>query len=754
MIALDALELWVGDLGEASRALSSMLELTPWKIAAVCRPGENVMALGGGTVAFVLRQSSDSGTQVARYVARHGDSIADIDLICPDADALVRRARDYGLKVRQETGNVQIDFLGEGSILHSLRHESIFAAPARPPYSDFYLRTVDHVTYCLPRGTLDPVARIYREVFGLEEVQVEGIRSESSAGPKIDPNGMRSMVLRSSLGFTVVLTEPASSRVSGQIQRFLDAHSGPGVQHVAIESRDLAATAAHLRANGVSFLSVPEDYLERSYQRLHDRDLRIEDLRRGNILADADANGLLFQTFTRPLTRNASFFIELIERAGATGFGSANVRALYAAVDNALRDPDQPLWPPPAGTSSEPGLPLNEMVHWSRTQIPFYREHLNGIAASDLSALRSFDKSMIRDFGRFPISAGGAPGAHRVLATSGTSGKRMYVCFDKGEWDRTGDWLENVGRRTGLTSEDVLLNTHCYGLWVGGPALDLLATRVGAGLIPVGATGFTEVLELLSDGVGSAISATPSYLCGLIEAAREEGVDLRQSPLRLGFIGAECAEESLRQKLRIFLPEGFQWIELYGLTETGGPSVAFAPDPVVPELELNTRDFCFEVLDSAEDLAVPPGEVGELTITTRRINGRTPLLRYRTRDLVRVTAGSPATPARISRILGRVDEAHKVGGVLIYPTAISGIMAEFLPPSTEWRAWVRPKDPDNELVIEAEASSELCEAAKRAFEDRIGVDLTLTPTPAGRLSRSYQKSRRVLTGASAIDPRQ
>src|SRR5437016_8321005 len=194
MIALDALELWVGDLREASRALSSMLELTPREVAAASRPGENMTALGAGTVAFVLRQSSDSGTRVARHVARHGDSIADIDLICPDADALVRRARDYGVKVREEARSVQIDLLGEGSILHSLRHESIFAAPTRPPYSDLYLRSVDHVTYCLPRGTLDPVARVYREVFGLEEVQVEDIRSENSAGPKINANGMRSIV--------------------------------------------------------------------------------------------------------------------------------------------------------------------------------------------------------------------------------------------------------------------------------------------------------------------------------------------------------------------------------------------------------------------------------------------------------------------------------------------------------------------------------------------------------------------------------
>ncbi len=754
MVALDALELWVGDLPQANDALSSRLGLTPRNSAGIPRPGEKACALGAGNVTFILRQSSDSGTDVARHVERHGDSIADVALVSLNTKQLVRRARDYGVKVREHAGNCQIDLLGEGSILHSLRSESMFAAEHGSRPRDGSLISVDHVTYCLPPGALDTVARIYREVFGLDEIQAENVQGTSPPVTATSPGGMRSRVLRSALGFTVVLTEPASSPGSGQIQRFLDAHAGPGVQHVALQCRDLLATVPRLESNGVVFFSVPEEHLDRSYERLQNRNLPAQDLKRRGILADADSNGLLFQSFTRPLTRRASFFIELIERKGATGFGSANVRGLYAAVDRALHDPAGPLWPVPAQPAVEPRLSLDELLDWSRTHIAFYRKHLAGVDASDLSAVPSFEKSMTRDFGRFPISAGGAPGAHRVLATSGTSGKRMYVSFDRREWERTGAWLGQVGSRTGLTPADVLLNTHCCGLWVGGPALDLLAIRTGAGLVPVGATGYATVIELLLDGVGSAISATPSFICGLIHAAEEKGVDLRQSRLRLGFIGAERAEESLRQKLRAALPEGFQWIELYGLTETGGPSVAFAPDPTVPELELNTGDFYCEVLDPARDRAVPFGAVGELTLTTRLIHGRTPLLRYRTRDLVRATRGSPSAPTHTSRILGRVDEAHKVGGVLMYPTAISEIMAEFLPATAEWRARVRPKEPDNELEIEAEATSELCEAAKRAFEERIGVDLTVSPVPAGSLSRSGEKSQRIIAISSAADRHQ
>jgi len=394
---------------------------------------------------------------------------------------------------------------------------------------------------------------------------------------------------------------------------------------------------------------------------------------------------------------------------------------------------------------------IEDLVRRARTRIPFYRDHLADVDASSLASLPTFEKSMTAQYGRFPLSAGGAPGAHRVVATSGTTGNRMYVAFDLAEWNRTASWLEQVGRRAGMTAQDVLLNTHCYGLWVGGSALDLLANRLGAGLIPLGSGAQAVVLELLRDGVGTAISATPSFLRGLVEATEATRLDLSTTRLRFGFIGAEIAEESLRRKLLSQLPDGFRWVELYGLTETGGPSVACALDPAVPELELNTQEYVVEVLNVADDRPVPIGEVGELTLTTRRTDGRTPLVRYRTRDLVIATAGDAAAPTRISRILGRVDESLKIGGVLIYPSAVAEIMSEFMPPTAEWRAWVRRREPDDELLIEAEAPPELCREVERAFQDRVDLSPTVVSTRSGVLVRGRRKTQRLLIDSSRSD---
>jgi 4-hydroxymandelate synthase len=740
-VQLDAVELWVGDLEQTRRSFAQF-GFTPNEAGLACHPDENIAGFISGQVRLVLRQGTTTANPITRHVARHGDGVGVLALRCDDVLEIAHRAASYGLATRVEHTGATIDLLGDGTIVHIVRNRPIVSLTSAPPTNAGPVPgNIDHVTYCLPFGTIESVARCYREVFGLSPVVNDEF---SEVGEQT--TGMRSMVLRSVDGFTVVLTSPASATSAGQTQRFLTTHRGAGVQHVAFVCTDLAGTVQALRSKGVRFLDVPEDHLERSYRRLESRALPWDVLRREQILVDADNEGLLFQLFTHPIIEGSGFFFEFIQRAGATGFGAANVRALFAAVDAAIRQ--APAEEP--GMSTSPDASRGDR-HWTRqlvrtagTEIPFYRKHLAGREAASFAELPSFDKSMTAGHGRFPLSAGGAPGAHRVLATSGTTGDRLYIAFDTAEWNRTATWLAQVAHRVGVTSADVLLNTHCYGLWVGGPALDLLATGSGAGLVPLGPTGPGIILGLLGDGIGTAISATPSYMRRLIEAAEQARFDLRNTPLRFGFIGAEPAEQSLRNQLRSRLPDDFRWIELYGLTETGGPSVAFAPDPSVPELEVNTEDFWIEVLDLHHDRPAAPGEVGELTITTRRTDGRTPLIRYRTRDLVRAAAGPIDAPTRLSRILGRADHSLKIGGVLVYPSAIAEIVSELLPPTAEWRAVVRRSGQDDELVVEAEASPDGCHAVEHAFRNRVGAAVTVNALRAGALSRSREKTQRIL----------
>jgi 4-hydroxymandelate synthase len=322
-VRVDVVELWVGEL----RRTIDVLARFGFEPGATT-PAHELAILRSGDVTLVLRQGPPSSA-VARHVARHGDGVGDVALVAGDIEALSARARAHGLTVDVDDDRTRIDLLGDGTIAHSVRSRSLVASPG----STSALRAIDHVTYCLPWGVMARVAHLYQQVFAMDVISNDDFAEVGDLA-----RGMRSVVLRARGGFTVVLTEPRSEVSAGQTQRFVQAHGGAGVQHVAICCDDLVETADLLHARGVGFLAIPPDHLEGSYRRLSDRALPWDALRKRGILVDADANGLLFQLFTSALVERTGFFFELVQRAGSTGFGATNVPALFAAVDATMPD--------------------------------------------------------------------------------------------------------------------------------------------------------------------------------------------------------------------------------------------------------------------------------------------------------------------------------------------------------------------------------------------------------------------------------
>ena len=302
-------ELWAGDLEQVRWLLA---ELGYEREAAAPAPDAIALRIAGAR--FVLRRSESTPS--------HG-RIGDVHLVADDLDAIAARAAAAGAVVTRSTDRLDLDLLGDGTITHAITRGRSRALSRG---------MIDHVTYCLPWGRLQPVARAYREVFAMELVPNDDY---AEVGDRA--SGMTSVVLRGG-DFTVVLTEPRGADANGQTQRFVHAHGGAGIQHVAIACDDLVATAAALRARGVEFLSVPAEHFDHARDRLRDRDLPWETLRRLGVLVDVDATGMLFQVFTRPVGGPSGCFVELVERAGATGFGARNVTALFAAVEAGLRN--------------------------------------------------------------------------------------------------------------------------------------------------------------------------------------------------------------------------------------------------------------------------------------------------------------------------------------------------------------------------------------------------------------------------------
>jgi 4-hydroxyphenylpyruvate dioxygenase len=129
------------------------------------------------------------------------------------------------------------------------------------------------------------------------------------------------------------LNEPAAGRRKSQIQEYLDYYRGPGVQHVALLTTDIAHTVSTLRKGGVEFLTVPPSYYDALPQRIGEIDETIDTIRTLGILVDRDEEGYLLQLFSRPVQDRPTLFFEIIQRKGSRGFGKGNFKALFEAIE-------------------------------------------------------------------------------------------------------------------------------------------------------------------------------------------------------------------------------------------------------------------------------------------------------------------------------------------------------------------------------------------------------------------------------------
>jgi 4-hydroxymandelate synthase len=314
------------------------------------RTGAVSVGLGRAGIRLVLTQpggtDDDPGTF---YLDRHGDGVADIALATDDAvrdfaEAVRRGARPVTEPATVE-GVTTAAIVGFGDVLHTfvqrrptddVRHlPGHRPIPGHGPSDGSALAAIDHLAVCLEPGQLRPTAEFYEEVLDFRIIFTEKI--------VVGAQAMDSLVVQSaSGGVTLTLIEPDTSRQPGQIDTFLKNHGGAGVQHVAFTSTDIVAEVSRMRSAGVRFLDTPRAYYALLRARGQYSRHPLDRLEREHILVDQDHDGQLFQIFTRSTHPLGTLFFEVIERAGATTFGSGNIKALYEAVENDLADGPRP----------------------------------------------------------------------------------------------------------------------------------------------------------------------------------------------------------------------------------------------------------------------------------------------------------------------------------------------------------------------------------------------------------------------------
>jgi 4-hydroxyphenylpyruvate dioxygenase len=289
-----------------------------------------------GDIHFILDAEPDSFAQAFARV--HGPSICAIALRVADAAAALQRAVSLGAeRVESRIGPMELNIpaikgIG-GSLIYLVDrygertiYDVDFVAQAEPQADEGVgLLAIDHLTHNVHRGRLDEWAQFYERLFGFREIKDFDIEGRFT--------GLRSRAMGSPCGkIRIPINESADAR--SQIEEYLAAYRGEGIQHVALASRDIHATVDALRARGLRFLDTPDAYYELLEDRLpgHGEDLAA--LQRRRILLDGSTRGerrLLLQIFTENVI--GPIFFEIIERRGDEGFGEGNFQALFEAVE-------------------------------------------------------------------------------------------------------------------------------------------------------------------------------------------------------------------------------------------------------------------------------------------------------------------------------------------------------------------------------------------------------------------------------------
>ena len=345
----DHLEWWVGNARAVAAWLCSGFG---FDVASYSGPETGVpdrvsYLLVQGDVRFVVTAGLDPDGEICRHVLRHGDGVHSLAWGVADPSAAAEAAASRGARVVAEPQTVT----GERGWVNSsaiatygeTRHVFVdrshwegvwgpgFAErrlPPRPAGSPVGLAKIDHVVGNVQQGRLEEWVAWYRDVLGFEEMRhfdAEQISTSYSA--------LRSTVMHNGAGVVMPLNEPAPGLRKSQIQEYLDAYRGPGVQHIALATPDIITAVAAMQQRGVRFLDMPDAYYEDARRRVSGFDLRWDELQRLGIEVDVDSGGYLLQVFTETVTDRPTLFVEVIQREGATGFGEGNFKALFEAIE-------------------------------------------------------------------------------------------------------------------------------------------------------------------------------------------------------------------------------------------------------------------------------------------------------------------------------------------------------------------------------------------------------------------------------------
>ena len=315
--------------------------------------------------------------------------------------------------------------------------------------------------------------------------------------------------------------------------------------------------------------------------------------------------------------------------------------------------------------------------------VPYYRNLMDekGVkpedirSTDDIKKLPFLSKEDLRI--AYPYGLLGAPLSEcvRIQSTSGTTGKRVVAFYTQADVDLWEDCCARAIVAAGGTKDDVCQVAYGYGLFTGGAGLHGGSHKVGCLTLPMSSGNTERQITFMRDLNATILCCTPSYAAYIGETLKEMGLSKDDIKLKAGIFGAEPWTEEMRKEIENSL--GIKAYDIYGLTETSGPGVAFECSEQ-KGMHINEDHFYAEIIDPKTGEVLPEGTKGELVFTSLDKKAF-PLLRYRTKDicvLKRCKCGCGRTFIKMAKPMGRSDDMLIIRGVNVFPSQIETVLLE------------------------------------------------------------------------------
>lgn len=408
------------------------------------------------------------------------------------------------------------------------------------------------------------------------------------------------------------------------------------------------------------------------------------------------------------------------------------------------------------------GERLRATIELEYNNVPAYRKRMDeaGVKPEDINGIEDIvklpftQKTDLRDNFPYGLFAADLKDIVRIQGSSGTTGKPIVSGYTENDIKV---WTEMVARAltaAGGTKDDIIQIAYGYGLFTGGLGAHQGATEIGATVIPMSSGNTQRQIIMMKELGATMLCCTPSYATYLAETIHEMGIKPEELKLKSGCFGAEPWTEEMRQHLEDLLD--FDALDIYGLTEIGGPGVAFECMEK-HGMHINEDHVLAEIIDPVTEEPLPDDTPGELVFTTLTKTGA-PMIRYRTHDICTLHHGTCAcgrTTVKMSRITGRTDDMLVVRGVNVFPSQIEAVLMGVKEASAHYMLVVDRVNSQDKLTVQVELKDDvdindadklekLAAYIKTQIKQTLLISAKVELLPPKSIARSEGKAKRII----------